>query len=130
MSDTLRMSAVIERPKRRRAFLGKFPRFTQIMGECESREWVTRIPGYTGDDGSDLWVLLRVRQVNEVGEPDEYWAELFECYSSVDWTDPSSWNELTVELTFGIHGSPSQHFDGTSALVLFYEVAQYVALSY
>lgn len=109
------------------------PAFRRIMGECSSKEWVARIPGYEDDAGGSLWVLLKVRKITDTDQDEPevlFFAELFECFTDIDWFDRTLCPlELLVEQFFtGKRGFWTK--EGDNPLVLMHAAVQEVAVSF
>lgn len=112
----------------------RVPNFVQIMGECESKEWITKIPGFEDDAGGNLWVLFKLRRVDEVIEDDDdkawYQGDLYESFNDLDWiNDPPRPLELLVQQFFLGQVPMWSHGDNNPMRVM-HEAVRFVAATY
>lgn len=110
----------------------RIPKFRQIMGECCTKEWVAKIPGYgnEGEDG-DMWVLMELKDLSEYCEElEDMWeVRLYDAFADIDWHERSNWDEELVRQFF-MNEPPFFETMGNDPLVLMHEATVYAALTY
>lgn len=107
-----------------------FPKFTQIMGECSSKEWIARVSS-SESDGEYLWALLKVGSLRDSSEEleDQFIAELFEHCSDIDWLSGGIHPlEMMIDQCF-LSQLPVWSKMDRNPIELIHEAALYVALT-
>ena len=109
------------------------PKFTQIMGECCTKEWVAKVPWDFEDEKESYWVLLRICNMEDCTGEKEFMVELFDSISDIDWVEldrkRTAHFELLVQQFFTCR-LPEWTDTGPNPLVLMHRAVQHVMWSY
>ena len=105
-----------------------FAKFTEIMGECCTKEWIAKLPNCGDDEGNEYWVLIQSTALGEYCAEleGEFNVAVFASYNNIDWVnDPPHPLELLVEQFF-THQRHEWQASGPDVLELLTRARRYV----